>query len=292
MDKKESYFLEAKAEIGEQEYHDRKRTVFGNVDVLDYVDSLVLNLPNPCHANCTYCIDKELRKHRTTPEKFLESCKKTFREFPHIKRIAITGGSLNAPDFNALLDMIHEYYPGVYINWNTNGIGINRDYEKGIRYINDINLHRNAVDEQENKRLFHTTFDTLSINEAKSLFGKKLTLRVTIDEQFDIDDYVPFNVPLYINRLLPGTKESNRKFNDTLAKLNITDRSDRRRRNIYITASYQGVPVRVCVGDSLAAQKHVSGRIPVFLNVAIVHRSGIVCGTWYEDDKMLYDPDL
>lgn len=31
-------------------------------------------------------------------------------------------------------------------------------------------------------------------------------------------------------------------------------------------------------------------RKPIYLNVAIIHRSGIVCGSWFEDDKVIYNP--
>ena len=35
---------------------------------------------------------------------------------------------------------------------------------------------------------------------------------------------------------------------------------------------------------------HVVNRKPIYLNVAIIHRSGIVCGSWFEDDKVIYKP--
>ena len=58
----------------------------------------------------------------------------------------------------------------------------------------------------------------LTIEQAKILFGKKLCLRVTIDELFDIDEYVKLGIPLYLNRLLPGTRETDNVFNNTLKK--------------------------------------------------------------------------
>lgn len=43
------------------------------------------------------------------------------------------------------------------------------------------------------------------------------------------------------------------------------------------------------MGDKLAT--HIPNRNPIYLNVAIVHRSGRVCGSWYEDDKVIYIPN-
>ena len=71
---------------------------------------------------------------------------------------------------------------------------------------------------------------------------------MTIDETFDIDEYSNAKIPLYLNRLLPGTKETDEVFNNTLKKLNISDTIDQRRRNVYLNANYQGVPVRICMG--------------------------------------------
>lgn len=71
---------------------------------------------------------------------------------------------------------------------------------------------------------------------------------MTIDETFDIDEYSNAKIPLYLNRLLPGTKETDEVFNNTLKKLNISDTIDQRRRNVYLNANYQGVPVRICIG--------------------------------------------
>lgn len=123
----------------------------------------------------------------------------------------------------------------------------------------------------------------------KKLIGDKLCLRVTIDKGFDIDEYSKAKIPLYLNRLLPGTKETNEVFNNTLKKLNISDNVDQRRRNVYLNANYQGVPVRICMGDKLAT--HVPNRRPTYLNVVIIHRSGTVCGLWFEDDKIIYIPN-
>lgn len=280
-------FMLAEQELGTDLFNKHFRNVFG-IPSLDFVTSLVINLPESCYANCDYCIDTYLRKNPIDNESFLEICEKVLQEFPNTKSIAITGGSLNATDFNRLVDLIKEYFPDSYINWNTNGIGVTEDYLSGISKINHINLHRNSVDDDENKKVFRTGKKILSIEEAKKLFGKRLCLRVTVDENFDLDDYSKQGVPLYLNRLLPGTKSTDSVFNGVVEKLKISNDVDTRRRNVYLTADYQGVPVRICMGDKQAT--HVPNRRPTFLNVAIVHRSGIVCGSWYEDDKVLYNP--
>lgn len=57
-----------------------------------------------------------------------------------------------------------------------------------------------------------------------------------------------------------------------------------------MSANYQGVPIRICIGDKLAT--HIPNRRPTYLNVAIVYRNGIVCDSWFEDDKVLYDPSI
>ena len=281
--------LMAKKELGTETFNEHFREVFG-IPCLDFVNSIVINLPEPCYANCDYCIDTYLRKNSIDNINFLKICEKVLQEFPNIKSVAITGGTLNSVDFNNLIDLIKKYFPDSYINWNTNGVAINEEYLSGIDKINHINLHRNSIDEDTNKKIFKATKPILTIDQAKKLFGEKLCLRVTIDESFDIDEYSKVGIPLYLNRLLPGTKETDDIFNYTVKKLNMSDEVDRRRRNVYLSANYQDVPIRICVGDKLAT--HIPNRRPTYLNVAIVHRSGIVCGSWFEDDKVLYNPSI
>lgn len=282
-------FLMAEKKLGTMVFNEHYREVFG-IPCLDFVDSIVINLPEPCYANCDYCIDTYLRKNSIDSEAFLEICEKVLQEFPNTKNIAITGGTLNSTDFNKLVDLIKDYFPNLYINWNTNGVAINDEYLSGISKINHINLHRNSIDEEINKKIFKSTKPIITINQAKVLFGDKLCLRVTIDEMFDIDEYSKVGVPLYLNRLLPGTEETDYAFNSTIKKLSISGDIDMRRRNVYLNANYRGVPIRICVGDKLAT--HVPNRRPTYLNVAIIHRSGIVCGSWFEDDKVLYNPGI
>ena len=281
--------LMAKKELGIEVFNEHFREVFG-IPCLDFVNSIVINLPEPCYANCDYCIDAYLRKNSIDNTNFLKICEKVFKEFPNIKNVSITGGTLNSVDFNNLIDLIKKYFPDSYINWNTNGVAINEEYLSGIDKINHINLHRNSVDDDTNKRIFKSLKPMLTIEQAKILFGKKLCLRVTIDESFDIDEYVKLGIPLYLNRLLPGTRETDNVFNNTLKKINVLDVVDRRRRNLYLSANYHGVRIRICVGDKLAI--HVPDRKPTYLNVVIVHRSGIVCGSWFEDDKVIYEPSM
>lgn len=281
-------FLTAEKELGTETFNKHFRLVF-DIPCLDFVDSLVINLPEPCYASCEYCIDTYLRKKTIDNTSFLEICKKVLQEFPNAKSVAITGGSLNSVDFNNLLMLIKHYLPNSYINWNTNGVGVDEKYLSGISKINHINLHRNSINEDVNKSIFRATRQILTLSKAKELLGDKLCLRVTIDETFDIDEYSKLEIPLYLNRLLPGTKETDEVFNNILKKLNVSNNVDQRRRNVYLSAKYHGVPVRICMGDKLAI--HVPNRRPTYLNVAIVHRSGIVCGSWFEDDKVIYIPN-
>lgn len=280
-------FLLAEQELGTERFNKHLRNVF-DIQCLDFVKTIVFNLPEPCYANCDYCIDNYLRCNSINNAEFLQICEKVLGEFPTVKSVSITGGSLNAEDFYTLVHLIKQYLPEARISWNTNGAGINEDYFDAISMIERINLHRNAVEDRENDRIFRNTRPILSIPDAKRLMGEKLFVRVTIDENFDIDEYLQLGAPLYLNRLLPGTDESNRIFNETIKKLNISDNIDKRRRNIYLSADYKGVPVRICVGDKVAT--HVPNRKPTYLNVAIVHRSGVVCGSWFEDDKVIYTP--
>lgn len=279
--------LKAKEELGEKEFYKHLRQVF-NKTCLDYVETIVINLPEPCYANCEYCIDKELRKNSICNEEFLNICEKVLKEFSNAKNVAITGGTLNYKDFNNLLLLIKEYLPEAFITWNTNGIGLNENYLSGISKINFVNLHRNSINETENKQIFKAIKEVISIENAKKLFGNKLFLRITVDENFCLDDYIKTGVPLYLNRLLPGNDLTNKNFYETMKKLN-TLSTETKRRNVYIDCMYEGLPVRLCLGDKIS--KCVPNRRPTYLNVAIIHRSGIVCGSWYENDKVLYNPN-
>ena len=277
----------AKEELGEKEFYKHLRQIF-NKPCLDFVETIVINLPEPCYANCEYCIDKELRKNSINNEEFLNICEKVLKEFPNVKNVAITGGTLNHKDFNNLVLLIKDYLPESFITWNTNGVGINENYLNGISKINFVNLHRNSVNEEENDKVFRATKEIISIEAAKRLFGSKLFLRITIDENFNLDEYVKTGIPLYLNRLLPGTEETNKKFHETVKNLNKIS-TETKRRNVYIDCLYNEIPIRLCLGDKVS--KCVPNRKPTYLNVAIIHRSGIVCGSWYENDKILYKPN-
>ena len=278
----EKDFIKARYEVGVKEYEERLDMVFGK-PVLNYARTMVINLPGSCHANCSYCIDSCLRKNVIKPNDFLGVCEKAFREFPDIKELSITGGSLEAEDFNRLIGVIGKYYPEIVITWNTNGILINENYD--VSKIKYINLHRNSINDDKNRNVFQSNKPIISISEAKMLFGDKLCLRITVDDDFNLDEYSSLGIPLYINKMLPGTASSDLRFENTLKKLNVSEKVDIRRRNRYLNCDYSGVSVRVCLGDALA--ERVSGRYPVFLNVVIIHRSGRICGSWYEDDKVI-----
>ncbi len=170
--------IKAKEELGEQEFYKHLRQIF-NKPCLDFVETIVINLPEPCYANCEYCIDKELRKNSINNEEFLNICEKVLKEFPNVKNVAITGGTLNHKDFNNLVLLIKDYLPESFITWNTNGVGINENYLNGISKINFVNLHRNSVNEEENNKVFKATKEIISIEAAKRLFGSKLFLRIT-----------------------------------------------------------------------------------------------------------------
>lgn len=282
----EQEFEKAKSEIGIEEFNKRFRLI-ENKPVLDFVNTIVLNLPGSCGANCSYCIDKQLRKTSVLFNKFRQSYLKAFGLFQNIKHLCITGGNLPYDEFNTIIADIRQCYDAndLEVTWNTNGIGLNVLYD--TYYINFINLHLNSHDEQENQKIFASKTKPISIDEAKDLFGDKLNLRITIDEKFNIDNYAKFGVPLYLNRLLPGTEESHKIYLDTIQKLSLSKQIDRRRRNVYLTTNYNKIPIRICVGDKIA--KHIPNRHPTWLNVCIVHRSGKVCGSWFEDDKFLFD---
>lgn len=269
-------------EIGE-EYSKHIRTLFGR-EVLDYAKSLVINLPGSCFSNCEYCIDKKLRSHVTNYDEFLCVCERVLEEKADFKEISVTGGTLPPVYFNRLMEMIRNHCPEARITWNTNGAYVNEQYD--VSDIQYINLHRNSADDVRNRYIFRTAVPILSIEEAKRIFGDKLCIRVTVDEAFELNDYLKFETPLYLNRLLPGTEESEKRFNEVLDRLYVSEDADIRRRNRYLNGSYQNIPVRLCLGDRLA--DHVEGRYPMWLNVVIIHRSGIVCGSWYEDDKFLF----
>ena len=51
--------MKAKEELGEDRFNKHLREVFG-ITCLDFVKSIVINLPEPCYAGCEYCIDHYL----------------------------------------------------------------------------------------------------------------------------------------------------------------------------------------------------------------------------------------
>lgn len=286
---KEKFQL-AKQELGEEEFNQHYREVFGK-PVLDYVKTIVFNLPEPCYCNCSYCLDKEIIPEIPLDNYgWLKRAIKVLKEFPNAKNVTITGGTYPVGYFFELLRVIKKYLHNPSITWNTNGVGVENYYNVDV-LIDHINLHRQSVHDGENHRLFHApnvkSKSPIPLEYARWLFRGKLTIRTVVDEDFDLDEYASLGLPLFLNRLLPGSSESEDCFNKVLDKLDVLD-SERRRNNQYLTGEYNGVPVRIGVGDSVYS--HVPGREPVFLNVCIVHRSGVVAGTWFEDDKVLLRP--
>lgn len=280
---KHKIYQEAIRDIGQSGYEAHIRDLFGR-PVLDFAKTLVINLPGSCYANCPYCIDKSLRKNVMDYDDFLETCEIVLKEKHDFNEVSITGGSLPSDKFNELIDIIQKYCPDVKITWNTNGANINSSYN--VSHIKYINLHRNSADDKTNKELFYTDTEIISIEDFKQFAENKLCIRVTVDKDFDIDEYVKYKTPMYLNRLLPGNTETEKLFNKVKTALNITEDTDVRRRNHYINGIYKDIPIRLCVGDHLA--KHVPNKYPAWLNVVIIHRSGVVAGSWYEDDKFLY----
>lgn len=275
-------------ELGHDEFNRRFRRIFGE-DRLDFVDTIVINLPRSCHANCRYCIDNKIRFVRANVDMFMDSCERTLREFPNTKRISITGGSLDHNEFNRLMDMIGEYFPDAEITFNTNGIFSKaKDYDFGRMTF--VNLHRFSTDEKKNADGFRSSMHVLTLDEAVDVFGDSLTLRTVVDDDFDFDEYMKTGINLYLNRLIGGNEHTERKFWELEEYLSNATKTniEHRRRNQYETFKYNGVNIRLGIGDY--NQTHKIGRKAFWVNVAIVHRSGIVSGSWFEDDKVLYRP--
>lgn len=274
----------ARQELGDEEYEKHLRYVFG-WKCLDFVETIVINLPQTCYCDCDYCLDRELRMKRPLGnESYLKVVREVFMEFPNISRITITGGTADAKLFNEIMNSIEDFYDNVEVTWNTNGVAVSGFYN--VENVSHINLHRQSIDEDENLERFHSTRKIISINSALRLWGDKLSIRTVIDENFDLDEYAELGIPLFLNRELPVSRESYVRTNNVIEKLNIA-KTDRRRNNQYIDGTYKGIPVRIGLGDN--SYEHIVGRFPVYLNVCIVHRTGVVSGTWFEDDKVLID---
>ena len=101
---------QALKDINEDEYKQHIRIVCGR-EVLDYAKSLVINLPGTCYANCSYCIDKDLRPCTTDHLSFLQTCRALLSDKSDFKEISITGGSLPPTEFNMLMMLIRKQCP-------------------------------------------------------------------------------------------------------------------------------------------------------------------------------------
>lgn len=280
-------FIKAKKELTEKEFNEHYKIIF-NKPVLDYVKTLVFNLPASCYCNCDYCIDENLRKTKQSNFKdYINISRSVLEAFPNINRITITGGTLPSEYFNELVDLINSYFTDISITWNTNGVNITEDYNTDS--FNHINLHRYSVNDTVNYSFFKTNKKILSLKEAKKLFKDKLSIRCVVTKSFDFEEFINQNIPLFLNRLIPPSEDSDKLFYDILGMIDLKEDYDRRRNNFYYDGEYNNLPIRMSKGDEL--YNHIPNREPVFLNVCIVHRSGIVSGTWFEDDKVLWDGD-
>lgn len=273
----------AEEEIGKEEFWKHFCYKFDKY-FLDYVDTIIINLSGPCYCGCEYCIDKKAKQSTIEPSKFIDICEKTFKEFPKANKIAITGGTMDASNFEKLLNLVRDYYPKEFVCWNTNGVKLDDNYKNAISKIDAINLHRFSIDDKENEKHFKSKEKILSLKDAKELFGDRLFLRAVVDDELDLDSFLETKLPLNLNQLLPKTESSVKKLAKVVKKMENKE-IIKARRNRYINGTYNGVKMRVSYGDQKA--NHISGRPPVFVNVAIILRTGNVCGTWFEDDKVL-----
>lgn len=278
-------FQQAKKEIGEEEYNEHYTKVFGK-PVLNYARKIVFNLPQDCLCQCSNCIDYELRQSTNLNNTaYLQQALKVLQELPCMDSITITGGTLPSKDFNQLISYIKQYSPDASITWNTNGVNINKDYN--VNDIEYINLHRQSTDDALNKSLLHTDGEVISLDDAKKLFKDKLTIRAVVNDDFKFGEYVSLGLPLFLNRQIPFNKNNDIMLMAIYNLIHI-DKIRNHRRNDYVDGYYNDVPIRIGLGDSQVS--HVPGRYPTFLNVVIVHRSGYVTGSWFEDDKVLLHP--
>lgn len=151
----------AKIELGEEEYNNRYCTKFSK-PVLNFVETLVFNLPNPCYCDCSYCIDAELRRHQISETNWLKIAKIMIRNFKNIKNVTITGGTVSLNIMEHLLMSLASFHPNATITWNTNGVdtGINT---YAIKTIKHINLHRCSLDDAENAKKTRILVSILSI---------------------------------------------------------------------------------------------------------------------------------
>lgn len=281
-------------ELGKEEFDRHYRQVFGK-PVLDFTDTIIINLPEPCYANCPYCIDKLIRNNTTTNEEFLTTIKEITKEFSHCHRVCLTGGTMNPNDFDTMMGIIETNLKDKepFITWNTNGIGFYEDWHQWQEVLSKhniakVNLHRDSADDTENQKCFCTKKKVLTLSDAKELFKEALTLRITITEDFKLRPYTDLNIPLYLNPMVPFTPKTAKVFMDVKKELEIVDKHIARR-NAWLNTTHKGIPIRVCMGDRIATR--VPGRKPVYLNVVIIHRNGIASGTWYDDDKVIYRPE-
>lgn len=299
-----SKLLSAKEEVGDEEYNERLQFVYDR-PVLNYADTFVVNLPGPCGANCVYCIDKMQGFNSNIDyQKWLNKFKQVLSEFKltPFKRITITGGTLPPEYFNQMMAIIRDHYrwsnlKKPIINWNTNGYRVNGLYD--ISYINYVNLHRQAKNDDKNKALFRFKEDPITLSNAKLLFQNKLYISMVVTKDFNLDECWFMFTNVNLRRQMPSTKETDEKFAEVEEKLKITFKkglSYSPRRNRYVNYIQDNKytdkkniiaqqTVRLSYGDP--EQNHIPGRYPVFLNVVILHRNGRVCGSWFEDDKVL-----
>lgn len=207
------------------------------------------------------------RIHGTVDE-YLENTRKTLTDYIHeleeAERKAHILTEADAHDPISLSDKIHEQ---AVQEVGETEYKNDHYHVSNIRYIN---LHRNSPDDKKNKELFCCQAPIISVDHLKEFAKEKLCLRVTIDQNFELDEYLKFDVPLYLNRLLPRTKASDEKFEKVLSEIDIKENDDIRRRNKYLNGVYNGIPVRICMGDQLA--EHIPDRYPMWLNVVIIPR--------------------
>ena len=81
-------FEQAKLEIGAEQFNRHYSAVFGK-PCLNFVKTIVINLPGPCYANCPYCIDNDIRKHVIDTKGFYLFARKFSMNSPIFKRFQL-----------------------------------------------------------------------------------------------------------------------------------------------------------------------------------------------------------
>jgi len=247
-------------------------------------DTLFLNLPLKCYANCEFCSDINLKKNTISMEEWMYNLEKIPSDLA-IERVVISGGTPTP----GTLERIVSLFPNKQISLNTNTLadGLFEVCKKLVEknQLQYIGLSRHAIEDRDNDAIFKTGM-TLSLSNKNTIIskyipelGKAFSLRRVIDDSLNLDEYLnAFKCNIVLNLMYDNKQSGFLYLEKALDLLKLYEYKVETHGNmVYHQADLKdGRYLRISMGDYGLDTKLESSEY-------VFHRNGKLADGWRDD---------